>query len=600
MQIGQRLIDEHRPLVIAELASAHEGSIEQACTWVRAVAEAGGEAVKFQLVIAKELVTHQHPQAGRFRSLELGREGWATVLAETRRCGLIPFADLFGEQSLALAQELGFSALKIPSATFTDAVLVPQVARLGLPTLLSTAGASQEEIGWVVEQFRCARHEAFVLLHGFQGFPTPPEQAHLARLGWLRERFGCPVGLSDHAPGDSPWAQRLPLMASALGAVIIEKHVTLDRSRHGTDWVSSLEPGELRELIAALRAAPTALGRPGGVWQPSEAAYRQQMRRHLVARHALAAGEIVTSEKLMARRVASSDAIDPWFLQPAAGRPVVGQKAARAIAEGEALTWSDLANPVIAVCIAVRLKSQRLPRKALADLAGRTAVERLIERLKTSRRAQRLVLCTSTLSEDQPLVVLAQRLGIAWVCGDADDVMGRFLQAADQAGADVIVRATGDNPLTDAETIDRMIEVHLAHDAEYTYTEDLPVGTCPEIIAVPALRRLHGQAEDPTQTEYMTLYLRQPGAVRAHRYSVEDAQLVRPQYRLTLDTPEDLALLRELYRRLGGRSDVALMEVIRLLDATPALAGLNARVAQQDLSGRINTRLRAPAATTAA
>jgi len=595
LSIGARLIDAAHPLLVAEMASAHEGRLDEALAIVRAVAVAGGEAIKFQLVVADELVTASHPQAALFRRMAMDRQQWQAVVETVQRLGVIPMADLFGARSLQWAQALDIPVYKIPSASLTDPWLVPQVAALHRLTLLSTAGATEEELAWVVEQFRRAGHEAFVLMHGFQAFPTPLEATHLRRLVWLRERFGCAVGLSDHVAGDSPMARQVPLMGRALGAVVIEKHVTLDRSRRGLDWESALEPAEFGELQRAIHEGGVTLGLPDGAWAAGEAVYRQRMRRHLVARRQLDAGEIITAEKLECRRVIAEDAIDPWFLQPQAGRPVIGQKLRRALAQGKALTWEALADPVVAVCIAVRLKSERLPRKALANLGGRLAIERLIERLQTSRRVHRIVLCTSTLPEDQRLVDVARRLDIDWVCGDPEDVMARFLQAADQVQADLIVRVTGDNPLTDPDTMDRMIADHLAHDAEYTYTEELPVGTRPEIIAVPALRRLAALAEDPSQTEYLTLYLQQPSAVRGHRYVIHDPQLQRPGYRLTLDTPEDLALLQAIYERLGGRSAVALNEVIRLLDATPALVALNASVVQRDPAAQINTRLRDPA-----
>ena len=157
----------------------------------------------------------------------------------------------------------------------------------------------------------------------------------------------------------------------------------------------------------------------------------------------------------------------------------------------------------------------------------------------------------------------------------------------------IVVRVTGDNPLTDADTMDRMIAAHLAHGAEYTYTDDLPMGTRVEVISVAALRRVHALAEDPSHTEYMTYYLQQPQAVRAHRYHVEDPQLARPSYRLTLDTPHDLCLLQLIYQRLSDHGPVfALGDVTRLLDGAPELVAINAQVQPLHPDGRINTRLR--------
>lgn len=324
-----------------------------------------------------------------------------------------------------------------------------------------------------------------------------------------------------------------------------------------------------------------------------EARYRRQMRRQLVAGRTLQAGEILTADKITQRRAIAPGSMDPWFFP----RRVAGKTLRRSLSPDEAITWDSLSDPLVAVLIAVRMKSARLPRKALADLAGKPVIERLVERMKTARHPQRLVLCTSTHADDRVLVELARRLGIEWVCGEEEDVMARFLRAAEQTQAELIVRVTGDNPLTDAETMDRMIVSHLERDVEYTYTDDLPFGTRPEIISVEALRRVQALAEDPGQTEYMTAYLKQPEAVKSYRYVVQDAQLVRPHYRLTLDTPEDLAVLQQIYARFGpDGSTVSLREVIRLLDQSPELVAMNAAVQQRQVAGVINARLRAPRA----
>jgi N,N'-diacetyllegionaminate synthase len=590
LTIGGRVVEERHPLLVAEVASAHEGRVEDALALVRAIAASGGEAIKFQLVIADELVVPDHPQAALFRSLELGRDGWRRLVEAARHAGLIPMADVFGERSLALAIELGVAALKIPSAGSSDAELIARVAACKLPTCLSAAGASEEELDWAVQVFRRVGHDALVLLHGFQAFPTPPGAIQLRRLTWLRERFGCAVGLSEHSAGETPLAHQLPLVGVGLGAIILEKHVTLDRSRKGLDWVSALEPEEFGALRRSLAAVAEALGSVDGAWRPGELAYRRAMRRRLVLRRAVEAGEPLSAAHVMLRRTAAPSAIDPCFLEQVLGRSV-----SASLPAGAALTWPRVDGGAVAIVIAARLNSTRLPRKALADLGGRAVLERLIERLSLSRYGDRIVLCTSTHPDDAALAALAEQLGVGVVRGDEDDVMARFLQAAAQTKADLIVRVTGDNPLTDPEVMDRMIDAHRQQQVEYTYTEDLPFGTRCEVISVAALRRVHELAEDPRRSEYMTWYLQQPGAARSLRYRVEDPRLVRPHYRLTLDTAEDLQLLQEVFARLGeATSGRPLREIVALLDGHPELVALNAAVPQRMAREQVNTHLRNP------
>ncbi|MBI3075986.1 MAG: glycosyltransferase family protein [Deltaproteobacteria bacterium] len=244
------------------------------------------------------------------------------------------------------------------------------------------------------------------------------------------------------------------------------------------------------------------------------------------------------------------------------------------------------------ILIAVRMKSSRLPRKALALIEGKPLIRHLIERLKIARRISAIILCTSTHAEDGVLVEIARDEGIGWYRGDPDDVLLRFIGAAEQEGADVVVRVTGDNPLTDPEYIDRMVEAHAQAGADYTHVEGLPRGTRPEVVSVAALRRAHALAEDPRWSEYMTHYLRRPDVFRVHTVPA-DRDVWRPDYRLTVDVPEDLRLLREVYARLyGGGRIFPLREVIDVLDRHPWMVALNASIIESPPDPRMNCRLR--------
>jgi spore coat polysaccharide biosynthesis protein SpsF (cytidylyltransferase family) len=156
-------------------------------------------------------------------------------------------------------------------------------------------------------------------------------------------------------------------------------------------------------------------------------------------------------------------------------------------------------------------------------------------------------------------------------------VLLRFIGAAEKEGADIAVRVTGDNPLTDPGYIDRMIEQHAKDGAEYTYTDGLPEGTKAEVMSVSALKKCRGMSHNPEMSEYMTLYFRDSGKFKVSKITAEE-DVRRPSYRLTIDAPQDLELLREIYRRLGHGGDFSLRDVVRLLDSDPSLAGMNSGV----------------------
>lgn len=243
-----------------------------------------------------------------------------------------------------------------------------------------------------------------------------------------------------------------------------------------------------------------------------------------------------------------------------------------------------------AILIAVRLKSKRLPKKALTDIEGKTLIERLIKHMKLSS-VRPIVLCTSRHPEDKILVEIAKKENIRWFAGDEDDVLLRFINAAEATGADTIVRITGDNPLTDHEILDKMVVQHLNLHPDYTYVEGLPEGTKPEVISVEALKKCHKLAENPNLSEYMTLYFKDSKMFKTHKI-VASPELYRPQYRLTVDTEADLRLVREIFKQLGQRA-YQLIEVVKLLDKNPGLAQINSHIKSKKVILKIyNGKLR--------
>ena len=226
--------------------------------------------------------------------------------------------------------------------------------------------------------------------------------------------------------------------------------------------------------------------------------------------------------------------------------------------------------------IAVRLKSSRLPRKALANLCGEPLIILLTERVRQAKIPDDVIWCTSTHSQDDPLEKLASECGIVCFRGSEMDVMSRFIEVADQKDASTVVRVTGDNPLTDPLEMDKMIEAHFENQSEYTFTEDLPVGTRSEIIDVGMLKRCHKLLQDPDSSEYMTWMLNRPDHFKTLQFLLPDQKLKRPEISLTVDTENDLSLLQKIYKQYNGKPP-ELETIIAWLDQNPELLLTNIR-----------------------
>lgn len=237
--------------------------------------------------------------------------------------------------------------------------------------------------------------------------------------------------------------------------------------------------------------------------------------------------------------------------------------------------------PRVVAIVSARMASARYPGKAMVPLAGRPLLEVLLERVASCPLLDSVALATSSREENAPLVAVAHKIGIPVFRGDEDDVLRRYVDCARHMAADHVVRVTGDNPLTDLETMERLIERQLDTGAEYTYVpgDALLMGVLSEVISRPALERSWERGEARHRSELVTLYIKEhPDAFRISTAELPPG-LYRPQYRLTVDEAEDVRLMQALFDRLAAPGKlVTTREAVALLDAQPELAQINAHL----------------------
>ncbi len=346
MFIGEREIGPGAPVfVIAEAGVNHDGRLDLALRLVDAAAEAGADGVKFQTFRAERLASRYAPKARyqqaaggsragqmeMLRELELSPEDFQAIQARCRERGLVFLSTPFDEESLELLERMEVPAFKAGSGEITNLPFIRSLARRGKPLLLSTGMATLEEVAAAVDAFREAGGRELLLFHCTSSYPAPHDQVNLRAMVTLRERFGVPVGYSDHTLGIA-----VAVAAVALGACAIEKHLTLDRGLPGPDHRASLEPPEFSEMVKAIRAVEAALG--DGVKRPApcEVEMRAVARKSVVATRAIPAGALIGEDALAIKR--------PGVGIPPADLPaVIGRRAAVDIAADEVLTWDKLA-----------------------------------------------------------------------------------------------------------------------------------------------------------------------------------------------------------------------------------------------------------------
>jgi len=341
---GRPIGPGHPPYVIAELSANHNGNLDQALRIIDAAQEAGADAVKIQ-TYRPDTITLKS-DAPEFRITEglwAGRtlydlydwahtpwEWHAALFAHAKERGITLFSSPFDPTAVDLLEGLGAPAYKIASFEAVDLALIRTVAAKGKPMIISTGMADLEEITEAVEAARDGGCQELALLHCVSGYPAPASDYNLATLVDMAARFAAPVGLSDHTLDNTT-----AIASVALGAAVIEKHMTLDRAGGGPDDSFSLEPAEFAALCRDARTAWDAVGAVDYGRKSSEVA-NVKFRRSLYVVKSMTAGEAITGACV--RSVRPGYGLAPKHLDR-----VIGRRAARDIAANTALSEDMLA-----------------------------------------------------------------------------------------------------------------------------------------------------------------------------------------------------------------------------------------------------------------
>ena len=337
IRIGDREVGGGAPcLVIAEAGINHNGDQVLAEELVDAAAEAGADVIKFQTHFPEhEMLRGGATAAYVGESLfdlltrtALSRDAHFALRDRAAKRGITFLSTPFSREAADFLETVSVPAFKTGSGELTNLPLQQHIARKKKPMIISTGMATPEEIDRTVQTIR-REGTPFALMHCTSTYPTPYEHVQLGYIGQLHEKYGVPVGLSDHTLGGY-----VAYGAVALGASLFEKHFTASRSLPGPDQAGSIEPAELQELVRGIRAVEKARGATKQI-QPGEQDVRNMAHHSVVSLREIAAGRAITAD-------------DVWVKRPGTGIParelpqIVGRVAKRAIQKDSLITWDDL------------------------------------------------------------------------------------------------------------------------------------------------------------------------------------------------------------------------------------------------------------------
>ncbi len=328
--IGSRRIGTNLPLFfIAEAGVNHNGDIELARRMIDVAKEAGADAIKFQTFKAENLNTRAAPKSryhiettgsdveqswfDLLKSEELTKDMHVDLIQRCRERDIVFLSTPYDEDSADLLEELGVPAFKVASTDANNIPLLRHIARKGRPVLLSTAMCTLAEVRMSVQAIHAEGLEELVVLHCTGNYPAALQDTNMRAMTTMREELNVLVGYSDHT-----WDYVNPMLGVALGAVVYEKHFTLDRRLPGPDHRISLTPDEVKHTIELIRKAQAALGSVEKRVLESETENRIKLRKSLVARTDLQKGQVVERAHVIAKR--PGDGLSPSMLDSIVGR----------------------------------------------------------------------------------------------------------------------------------------------------------------------------------------------------------------------------------------------------------------------------------------
>ncbi len=553
---------------ILEVANTHGGNINYVYSLIDEFQEFNGYGMKFQPLHPDQLSTVDYEGYPIYKELLFTPEQWHEILSKassTKEIWLDLF-DLYGVQIFVENTSL-VKGVKLQSSVLFNEVLIDKLSETKLHNKILIINISGYEISKIKERLDSLKRkleptEIWIEV-GFQAYPTSLIDSGYAKIQSVKTEFSSPVVFADHVDANGEDAVWLPVLAAMNGANVIEKHIKHSTLDTKYDHYSSIDINKYRKYNTILNDYLNLKNQP--FINQKEMEYLAKSIQIPICKSNLKSGQLINMTKDLDFKRSGKSGLNAIQIKALMDNfhILANDKVA-----GDTFKQEDFKKATIATIIACRLKSSRLPKKALLFIGDLTSVERCIKSCLAFPMVNHTILATSTLPEDNELANYTYNSNVIFHRGDPDDVIQRYLDIVEKLKIDVIYRVTADCPYSSPEIAEYLLREHFKSGADYTATTGAAIGTDAEIINTSALRKIKTYFKKADYSEYMTWYFQN----NPEHFKIEIVSLPESwcrDYRLTLDYQKDLDLFNEVHSELStDNPEYGYKDVIKLLDNT--------------------------------
>lgn len=329
----ETIFGKNRIPIIAEIGINHNGDIGLAEAHIDAAAKSGASAVKFQIYQTDKFVPRSNPYYQVFKNAEItGIDNWRYLSNHAEQKGVLPFSSATDFYGLSICEQLKYPIIKISSANITNIPLLEKTIDMGVPIVLSSGASDLWEVMKAENCLHTGGEHRTAVLHCTSEYPCPDSNVRLHRIPLMASCLNSIIGFSDHSAGVTA-----AMLSTAFGARLIEKHFTIDKQLPGPDHHFSMDPSELKDLVAGVKTAHTQIGYPETGENIAETEFKNIGRRYVVALNYIAKGDLLSVSNIAISRSVGSMGIEPEHYDT-----VLNVRAKNNISEGEAVQWADL------------------------------------------------------------------------------------------------------------------------------------------------------------------------------------------------------------------------------------------------------------------